>query len=549
MKKYYLVLILVLAAFFRLYALSSHPTGFTPDEASFGYDAYSILKTGADQWGVKFPLVLQSFGDGKMPLLSYLAIPSVFVFGLNEFAVRLPVVLVGIGAVYFTYLLTKRAFNQENLSLMAAFLLAVSPWHIAMSRGAFEASLTTFFLTAGIYFFLNLKASRKAAFLSSLLFGMNLFSYHSARFVTPLVIVFLMAWQFGNKDWRAHLKNRNLQIFIFVTAIFFGLSFLSMFMGAGARLSTSTILDMSPPADARFNDILAGMPPLMARFFNNRYLLVGKVFVDQYLQYFSPQFWFSQGPMEGTYGMLPGFGVLYLIELVFIFGIFLNPKKLRQAPWVVVWLLVAPIPAALSRGPGYAANRATVMLPALLIILSLGWNNIKTFLNKKSSLLFSKTIIVVYLISIVIFSEKYFIQQKYEQADAMLYGSRELFNYLENNEADFRQIVVSKSLSEAHIYLAFYNKINPTTYQEATKNFNYKDLGLNWVDQMPEYAVGKYLFTTLDYQKYKIHPDLLMVGRPEEFPSGATLVKVIKYPDLTDAFWIVSTNTMPFAQK
>jgi len=549
MSKYYLVGVLFIASLLRLINLSGHPTGFTPDEASFAYDAYSISKTGADQWGKTFPLVLQSFGDGKMPLLSYLSVPSVAVFGLNEFAVRLPVALLGIGAVYFTYLLARRSFGSEKIALMAAFILAISPWHIAMTRGAFEASLTTFFLTAGIYFYLGLEYSKKAAFFSGLLFGLNLFTYHSARFITPLVLGFLILYKFNPKNCQNHLKNKNLLILLFVFTALLLMAISSMFMGAGDRLATSTILDTKPPADARFNALLAGLPPVLARLFNNRFFVLGNTFLDQYFQYFSPQFLFSQGPAEGTYGMLPGMGVLYLIELAFMFGLFLNLKVVKKVPWIIVWLLLAPIPAALSRGPGYAANRAIIMLPALSILLAIGWNNIYEIVSKQKKALYAKIILVIYVLSFVFFVEKYFIQQKYSTADAMLYGARDLFTYLGEIDAPYEQIIISKSLSEAHIYYAFYSRMDPVIYQNVTKNWNYHEAGVDWVDQMPQYKLGKYVFTSMDYAKYSTFTNTLMAGKPEEFPSDAQVIYTVKYPDLTDAYWVVNSDTLPFAYK
>src|SRR3989339_1172095 len=110
MNKWLLPLILGLAFLLRIIALDSYPVGFTPDEASFGYDAYSLLKTGKDQWGNSFPLVLKSFGDYKAPVYAYLTMPSVAIFGLTKFAVRLPNALLGSLAVYVVYLLINKLF-------------------------------------------------------------------------------------------------------------------------------------------------------------------------------------------------------------------------------------------------------------------------------------------------------------------------------------------------------------------------------------------------------------------------------------------------------
>src|SRR5687768_12237216 len=92
---YLLVVIMIVAAILRLWKLGSIPPGLTPDEASLGYNAYSILKTGRDEYGQLFPTVFKSFGDYKPGLYTYAVIPFVALFGLNEWTVRLPSALAG----------------------------------------------------------------------------------------------------------------------------------------------------------------------------------------------------------------------------------------------------------------------------------------------------------------------------------------------------------------------------------------------------------------------------------------------------------------------
>src|SRR3989344_7686229 len=101
-SKILLISVIVLAFLLRVIGLSNYPSGFTQDEAAIGYEAYSILSTGKDSWGQQLPLMLRSFGDFKLPLYSYLAIPFVAVFGLNVFSVRLVSAIFGTLAVFST---------------------------------------------------------------------------------------------------------------------------------------------------------------------------------------------------------------------------------------------------------------------------------------------------------------------------------------------------------------------------------------------------------------------------------------------------------------
>ena len=129
LKNKYLVIIVFIATVLRFWNISSMPPSLNWDEISHGYNAYSILKTGKDEWGVIFPTIFQAYGDYKLPVYIYSVVPSIAIFGLNEFAVRLPSVLAGIGSVIFTYLLVGEIFkddkNKKHYQLLSTMLMAL----------------------------------------------------------------------------------------------------------------------------------------------------------------------------------------------------------------------------------------------------------------------------------------------------------------------------------------------------------------------------------------------------------------------------------------
>ena len=84
---FWLILILALAAFLRFYKIGQVPPSLNWDEVAIGYNAYSILKTSKDEWGVTFPLLgFESFGEYKLPLL-FTRLSLSRNFGLNELGV------------------------------------------------------------------------------------------------------------------------------------------------------------------------------------------------------------------------------------------------------------------------------------------------------------------------------------------------------------------------------------------------------------------------------------------------------------------------------
>ena len=146
MKKVFLIAIILVASVLRLYKLGSVPPSLYWDEASLGYNAYSILTTAHDEHGKFLPLTnFGTFGDYKPPGYIYATVPSIAIFGLSDFAIRFPSAFFGVLTVLLTYFLTKKFFESEVVAQVATLFLAISPWHLQFSRGAFEANLGLFF--------------------------------------------------------------------------------------------------------------------------------------------------------------------------------------------------------------------------------------------------------------------------------------------------------------------------------------------------------------------------------------------------------------------
>jgi len=548
------VLVIVLAGIVRLWGLGNFPVGFTPDEASFGYDAYSIIRTGKDQWGQVLPISFRSFGDFKLPVYTYLTIPSVLIFGLTQFAVRLPSAIVGILAVFATYLLTRELFKDKRIAIFAAFLLAISPWHISLSRGAFEANLTVLFMTLGVWAFLKGLRQRNFFILSALFFGINIFTYHSARLVTPLIAVLLILWhknelslnRFSN-IWKFLFKNW-LATLIFLTFLVVALA--TIITGSGARAADITIFNPTDKwmsvFDARYGAVFQGMPYQIAVLFHNKFFDVLQKFVNAYSTYLSPQFLFTQGASEWTYGMIPGWGVLYLAEIPFILSSFWylaknGFHKEKSFVFLLLWIFISIIPAALTKGPGYAGNRAAAVMPAIQIFSAFGGILLFDLISAKiKNKILWLAYISAFLISAIFFFEAYFYVAPRQDADGMLFGRREAVSYIQSNQGRYKEIIVSRTLSEPQIFVAFYLKIDPAVYQkDSTDWLRYKDMGVPFVDQLGEYRLGKYVFKNINYIDDSKIPNVLLVGKPIEFPSDIVPTSEIDFPNQNPDIYIV----------
>ncbi|MCX6724632.1 MAG: glycosyltransferase family 39 protein, partial [Candidatus Shapirobacteria bacterium] len=335
------------------------------------YTAYSILKTAKDEWGQFLPLNPRSFGDYKPPLYTYLTIPSIAIFGLNEFAVRLPSALFGTLAVVAVFLLTKELFGITAISLLSALFLAISPWHLVFSRAAIEANLTAFFFPLGFYFFLKGLKNSKYFSLSALFWGLNLYTYHSARFFTLLFAFLLILWSFK----KIRFGDKKVWLAGFLALIFVLPVLFSLFQGgAGKRFGDVSLFnptDKWQEVRQRQKESLLKEP--LPIFLNNKATWISEKFVKNYFSYFSLNFLFTDGSPDDYYANLPGRGLLHLWELPLLLATvwFFYKKKEKRLTLLLFWLFLAGAPAALSKESAHA-NRAATFLPLWSILSAYG---------------------------------------------------------------------------------------------------------------------------------------------------------------------------------
>src|SRR5258706_1133763 len=186
----FLILIVILGLAFRFSYLVYNPPALNWDEISQSYNAYSILKTGMDQWGQKFPILnFRAYGDYPTTLNLYLTIPFIAIFGLTDFAIRFPHALFGTLTIISVYFLVFGLTKKSKISLLAAFLTAISPWYVFTSRFVLQSNLSVFFLITAAAFFINRERSKYLLPLSFATFFLTLLSYHTTRIFSPLLLI------------------------------------------------------------------------------------------------------------------------------------------------------------------------------------------------------------------------------------------------------------------------------------------------------------------------------------------------------------------------
>jgi hypothetical protein len=152
--------------------------------------------------------------------------------------------------------------------------------------------------------------------------------------------------------------------------------------------------------------------------------------------------------------------------------------------------------------------------------------------------------------SLIFFLEAYRYVAPRNGADAMLYGRKEAMAYVSQNEDAYKEIIVSRTLSEPQIFAAFYLKFDPSAYQTASQDWlRYKSMGVPFVDQLGEYRLGKYVFKNIDYINDSKIPNVLIIGKPSEFPASIIPTKEIFYPNQNPALFIVDPQKVSYLQQ
>src|SRR5581483_2416020 len=347
-----IVLIIAIAFFIRIYHISSNPPGLTPDEASLGYNAYSILKTGKDEYGIPFPIVFKSFGDYKPGLYVYLTIPSVALFGLNEFSVRLPSIIAGVFTVFLVYLLSKKLFKNKDLALISLIIAASNPWLIYFSRGAWEVNVALTLTLSGIYFFLKSLKDAKFLIISSVFFASTLLTYQGAKLQTGIVLFILTILY-----WREIIKFKfnYLTLSFLMGVIISAPIIMSLFNGQGGRLAVFSVFSYPRPSgylQSFLNEGNVHKNSIIYYLFYNEPLNFARGILGRFFNHFSAKFLFSVGDWSNPRHTPPYQGVLLIGDFIFILAviyIFFREKLSKEKLFIILWTFLSVLPAILSR--------------------------------------------------------------------------------------------------------------------------------------------------------------------------------------------------------
>lgn len=519
-----LVFIVLVAVFLRFYQLGNIPPSLTWDEAAWGYNAYSLGINGKDEFGRFFPVnYLESFGDFKPPMYAYLDVIPVKIFGLNEFATRFPSAFFGILTVILTYILVKRIFpnskNKEKYALLSSFFLAISPWHILLSRAAFEANISSFFIVLGIWSFLAGVQNKKwYLVISAISFALSMYTFNTARIVSPILVILLTIF------FRKKIFELKKEVVLAVIIGFLVLIPIFSFLftpQASLRFKEVNIFTDSKVVETANQQIENDDNALWSKILHNRRVLYSLSFVKHYFDNLSPSFLFIKGDGNPKFST-QDVGQMYIWDIVFFISGILILFKLKEEYWwlIPIWLLIAIFPAATARETPHALRIETA-LPTFQILVAYGFIQIIEKIKRYQSLIFYLLMILLFA-NFLYFYHNYFYHYRYEYSGEWQYGYKESIDYVKSVESNYDYIQITNSLGRPYIYYLFYTKTDPSMFKD--KALVKRDpFGFVNVERF-----GKYLFPRdYDHSLSKSNK-VLYVNTPYNLPKNINIIKTFQ---------------------
>ena len=492
-------LILLLAFGLRFYKLGSLLPLFG-DEVDNGYNAYSILKTGKDVTGHFLPIFLKTLIDTKSSLLAYLTTIPVFFFGLNDLTIRIIPALVGVLSVVLVFLISLRLSANKLLALSASFLMAITPWAIHFSRGVWEANLMLFLLLLGIWTLLKSSENKNYFYLSAVSFGLSFYAYHSAKVLTPLIILGIIIF------FKEFFKRINKKTIILSLVVFLLIAlpnfYAFLFAGGQERFSQTSLFKDSKIIDQIVTKRGEDLTSPFSRFFHNKGEAYFNKMAASYLESFSPQFLFLYGDANFRHSSGASGEILLICLPFFLIGLFIAFKERKKyQKFLIYCLLISPLPSIITQDGGQHAIRLLFLLPVVLVITALGFSHFVSWFEKE----FKKSIqIIVYvlLIAFLIFelmayAHQYFSHYPKESWRYWPAGYKQAMLGVKKLEGNYKEVFINNSYEPSILWFLFWQQYPPEKFQKSLADLKNQE---NIFSGMDGFRLDKFYFFKINQE-------------------------------------------------
>ncbi len=515
------VILLLVAVFLRFYKLGVVPVALYWDEMAILVDAKAIAETGQDMHGNSmWQAIFPSYGDYKLPVYIWLASLSIKLFGINEWAVRLPSAIAGISTILLAGSLIKKLFpqfkNQTWLRLAVITVIAVAPWSVMFSRTAFEGHVAQFLVLVSVGLMLKKQKWGEWSSLAALVGGLATYTYFSVRFIWPVLLIavtLLLIIDFKVK--RSLLDYLKITCgFLVLPLIIYLVSLKPMYnsplyeVSNQFRLSTISVLNKENwPVVSNQYKLLAGNN-LLDKITYHPYVLIARELAQNYADNMSADFLFLAGDPNLRHGTGQHGLFLWIFLPSFIYGWYkFFPKYWRQGLLFLIWWVMALLPASVPETTPHALRTLNALVPLSLVI---AWGSywLITDLNnwqflKKFKLVLNLGLVSLVILVVSLFADYLFKVYPTNSAASWQAGYKELAEIVAENKNQVDMIWIEPFDNVWYLWLMGY-QIPVSAYQDITFN-NYK----------PQ-VIDNVRLHEFDWAKIKtVEPKTIVAGKKE----------------------------------
>ena len=542
-KSSLLAIIILIGAILRLYYATQIIPSLNWDEVSHGFNAYSILLTSKDEWGNTLPIIFRAYGDFKLPVYIYASIPFVATLGLNSLSIRLPSILAGLGSIIFGYLLAKKITKRQDVSLLTALLMAIEPWSLFTSSFAAEANLASALVISGSYFLISSTKNFKSIIPATILLGLSVWTYNSARIFVPLLLIFFPLSNYYLLKPRILRAKPSVVIGMIVPILLFAGMLMQLLSSSGqARYSWVRLIDEGAISQINMQRNSSKLPSNFSRLLYNKATYFAQKFTSNYLSHFSPQFLFTRGGSHYQFSV-PNHGILYKINLIFLFiGLYTlitHCKSNKKYLFVLAWLLLGPVPSALTKDSPHVL-RSLLTLPMPQLISALGMAALVDKFKKsrtKMDIPAYALILILLFLSVENYVDTSINNYKNKFSWAWQYGYKQLVDLTKKNFSNYDAIFVTKKYGEPHEFILFYWPWDPESYRSDPLLDRYFQTNWYWVD-----GFSKFRFINdweiKDNLTCPTNNKCLLITSPDNKPLNWSKINQINFLDSQTAFEI-----------
>ncbi len=451
MYKILVMLIILIGFLIRIVGIDKIPNALNADEASAGYEAFSILNYKMDKNGKVLPAFLQAWGSGQNALLTYLIIPFIKIFGLNILTVRLPMAIISICSLIIMYKLLK-IITTKKTALVGLIFFTICPWHIMKSRWGLESNLFPDLVLIAIYFLIKGLEENKRwiYYLSFVIFGLTAYSYGTSYFFLPIFLIPILVLLIRKKKITIKRAILSITTVIIISLPIILYVLINIFDLNEIRLPFLTI------------------PKLQI----NRFEKITTIYSNNFLVNMIKNFIESLKVVILQTDKLPWntlneYGIIYMFSGIFtIIGLLFSFVKNNKQPkyffifntWFITSLLLMFIVEP-------NINRLNILMIPIIYYTILG---ISIVLEDKSKII-KYIILLAYLVSFITFLTTY-IKKDSSKYLTFENGLEEPIKYL--NELKEKEIYVTNKIKEPYIYVLFYTKYNTKEFINTVKYDN-----------------------------------------------------------------------------